>query len=150
FVSLRIRLRQRRTVLPLRARVMGIYSGFSQASPPIALMYLRANLPPATIGSRRWRLRLPVLGLFRCFLPAWLRLSLPVAVTRKRFFDALCVFILGIVAPVPLSTRRGKWPLRFASWERKEPLAAGQGLLWSAAARPRTPRFEYCSKSGRR
>src|SRR4051812_50977 len=51
--------------------------------------------------ARRWRLRLPVLWLLRCFLPAWLRFSLPVALTRKRFLAPLCVFILGIVITIP-------------------------------------------------
>src|SRR5262249_4776734 len=82
-------------------------------------MYLRANLLGINTDPRRWRLRLPVLGLLRCFLPACLRLSLPVAVTRKRFFDALCVFILGMVAPGFLVSRRGGRPPRFASIKKK-------------------------------
>ena len=69
----------------------------------------------STTLARSWRLRLPVLWLFKCFLPAWLRFSLPVAVTRKRFFDALWVFILGMVAPFQSPARaaaekeRGPW-----------------------------------------
>src|SRR5262249_31667374 len=56
-----------------------------QFSPPRCLTYLRAILLPVTNGLRSWDLRLAVLGLFRCFLPAWARFSLPEAVTRKRF-----------------------------------------------------------------
>src|SRR5207248_1321024 len=64
---------------------------------PINLAYRLANAGVATVGLRSCRLRLPVLWLFRCFLPAWLRLSLPLAVTLKRLRDALWVFIFGMV-----------------------------------------------------
>src|SRR5207253_1151274 len=80
--------------------------------PPIRRMYFLASLPVSMPGSRRWRLRLPVLWLFRCFLPALCRFSLPVAVTRKRLRDALWVFIFGMVTPSetkgPLESARGR------------------------------------------
>src|SRR5215510_11345246 len=63
---------------------------------PIMAMYFLANAGVATVGWRSCRLRLPVLWLFRCFLPAWLRLSLPVPVILNRFLDALCVFCFGM------------------------------------------------------
>src|SRR5580765_7872486 len=63
---------------------------------PIILTYLLASRPTSTLLARRWRLRLPVLWLFRCFLPAWLRFSLPLELTRKRFRAPLCVFVFGI------------------------------------------------------
>src|SRR5262249_43260758 len=103
-----MRLRPRRTVLPLRARVIGgtLLNGgwrFAKrkpyASPPITLMYFFDSLAASMTTPRRWRLRLPVLWLSKCFLPAWRRFSLPSAVTRKRFFEALWVFILGMFAP---------------------------------------------------
>src|SRR5439155_4816161 len=107
-VSLRVRLRLRRTVLPLRARTMtpaapsprpaGRYTS------PMILTYLLGSLPVSTCPARRWRFRLPDLGLFRCFLPALLRASLPLAVTRKRLRAPLWVFIFGIV--VSLSDRQ--------------------------------------------
>src|SRR5262245_291363 len=59
--------------------------------------YFLDNSLSWTTSSRRWRLRLPVLWLSRCFLPARWRLSLPEAVTRKRLREALWVFILGMV-----------------------------------------------------
>src|SRR4051794_37673547 len=62
----------------------------------MALMYVWLNLPPSTSGLRSRLLRLAALWLFKCFLPACDRFSRPVAVTRKRFFEALCVFILGM------------------------------------------------------
>src|SRR5687768_232389 len=64
-------------------------------------MYLRAMACPSTMVWRRPRLRLPVLWLFRWRLPAWARLILPPADTRKRFLDALWVFIFGMTAPQP-------------------------------------------------
>src|SRR5262245_16136500 len=63
---------------------------------PTCAAYFAATSPVSKSLARRWRLRLPVLWLFRCFLPAWLRLSLPLAVTRKRFREALCDFCFGM------------------------------------------------------
>src|SRR5947199_9075904 len=68
----------------------------------MATMYFRAIRPISTTGARRCRFRLPGLWLLRCFLPAWLRLSLPVPVTVKRLRDPLCVFILGMVDLYPV------------------------------------------------
>src|SRR5207245_6282726 len=99
-VSLRIRLRLRRTVLPLRARTIGHQSPSAQTS-PIILTYLLGSRPTWTGLARKWRLRLPLLGLFRCFLPAWLRFNLPFAVTLNRLRELLCVLVLGMV-PYPL------------------------------------------------
>src|SRR5262245_51459639 len=81
-------------------------------------MYLLATRPTSTTFLRSWRLRLPVLWLFKCFLPAWLRTSLPLAVTRKRFLEALCVFILGMAVPQLHQPRTGVrgW------WESNRPL----------------------------
>src|SRR5207244_9876129 len=62
-------------------------------------LYFLARASDRVIGSRKWRLRLPLLGLFKCFLPAWRRFSLPVPVMRKRFLAPLCVFILGMANP---------------------------------------------------
>src|SRR5262245_1384705 len=73
------------------------------------LMYLAATRPTSTTGRRSWRLRLALLGLLRCFLPACDRFSLPWAVTRKRFLEALCVFILGMVVS-PNSTDQPRAP----------------------------------------
>ena len=73
-------------ILPVDSR--DIQEG-NRRSLTLSPFHLRANLLPLTTSSRKWRLRLPVLWLFRCFLPAWTRLSKPDAVTRKRFFDAL-------------------------------------------------------------
>src|SRR6266849_1957893 len=67
-------------------------------------MYFLLILPASMIVPRRWRLRLPVLWLSKCFLPACRRLSLPEAVTRNLFFDPLWVFIFGMV--VSPKTRR--------------------------------------------
>src|SRR5438445_12417100 len=64
------------------------------------LTYLLGSLPVSTWPARRWRFRLPDLGLFRCFLPALLRASLPLAVTRKRLRAPLWVFTFGIVVPL--------------------------------------------------
>lgn len=61
-------------------------------------IYLAATMPVSMTGDRKCRLRFPDLGLFKCFLPAWERLSLPLAVTLNRFRDALWVFILGMIA----------------------------------------------------
>jgi hypothetical protein len=66
------------------------------------LMYLDANLSVSVIGRRKWRLRLAVLGLFKCFLPACLRFIFPLAVTRKRFLAPLCVFNFGMTNPDPM------------------------------------------------
>jgi hypothetical protein len=71
----------------------------AQAFPPMMLIYFRASLPPSMTTRHSFRLRLLVLWLFKCFLPACVRLSRPVAVTRKRFFEALCVFCFGTMAP---------------------------------------------------
>src|SRR5258708_33537094 len=107
-------------------------------------MYLDGNFPVSTSGARRWRLRLPVLGLLRCVLPAWLRLSLPVAVTRKRFFDALWVFILGTVAPTfPMLPETGRPWLWFAVTKRKEPLASAKGPRVSVSRTPTRIRALY-------
>src|SRR5579884_2106661 len=65
------------------------------------LTYFAASRPPSMTVPRRCRLRLPVLWLSRCFLPAWRRFSLPVPVTRKRFFEPLWVFILGMARSLP-------------------------------------------------
>src|SRR5947209_17774862 len=70
------------------------------------LTYFFSSRLVSTSLARRCRLRLPVLWLFRCFLPAWLRLSLPEAVTRKRFLEPLCVFILGMVPTLSTFPRR--------------------------------------------
>src|SRR5258708_3967098 len=89
-------------------------------------MYLLARRPPSTILARNWRLRLPVLWLLRCFLPAWLRLSRPEAVTRKRFLDALWVFILGMAGP------RGQQDRRAARREMEPgPLVVARGPVVS-------------------
>src|SRR3712207_4074445 len=66
-------------------------------------MYFCAVAPVSATRPRSWRLRLPLLWLLRCFLPAWLRFSLPLADTRNRFLEALWLFCLGMVqssAPV--------------------------------------------------
>src|SRR5262245_12614698 len=55
-----------------------------------------ANLSVTVTGRRRRCLRSPGLWLFRCFLPALFRFSLPLAVTRKRFLELLWVFNFGI------------------------------------------------------
>src|SRR5258707_3125579 len=65
----------------------------------MAATYLRASLPPSMTGVRRWRLRLPVLPLFKWRLQLLWRFNLPDAVILKRFFDPLCVFILGMARP---------------------------------------------------
>src|SRR5260370_36298349 len=69
----------------------------SHDAPPMLLTYFLPSRPVSMTLPRRWRLRLPDLWLSRCFLPAWRRFNLPEAVTRKRFFDPLCVLIFGIV-----------------------------------------------------
>src|SRR5919202_3434482 len=63
------------------------------------VLYFWANFPVSATGARSLRLRLPLLWASRCRLLAWCRLSLPEAVTRKRFLDPLWVFILGMTAP---------------------------------------------------
>src|SRR5262249_30696488 len=82
-----------------------------------------------------------VLGLLRCFLPAWLRFSLPEAVTRKRFFEALWVFIFGMAAPSgsrekrtgPLAAARG--PAKVVSVRRLSELVycRGNAPVWVGA-----------------
>src|SRR5437667_9904209 len=59
-------------------------------------MYFLIRFLLSITASRKCRLRLPVLWLSRCFLPACRRFNLPVAVTRKRFLLALWVFISGM------------------------------------------------------
>ena len=51
--------------------------------PKIFLTYFLATRPTSAILARSWRLRFFVFGLFRCFLPAWLRFSRPVADDAK-------------------------------------------------------------------
>src|SRR5438105_1493812 len=68
-------------------------------------MYFLDNLLVSTTTSRSWRLRLPVLWLSKCFLPACRLFSFPVAVTRNRFLEALCVFILGMALPLVRGSR---------------------------------------------
>src|SRR5262249_60822543 len=70
---------------------------------PIATMYFLASRVVWIRAGRSWRFRLPVLWLSRCFLPAWRRLSLPLAVALKRLREPLCVFIFGIGHPAALS-----------------------------------------------
>src|SRR5262245_16265224 len=69
---------------------------YGRSQPPMTLIYFLAISPVSMTEWRSCRLRLPVLWLFRCFLPAWLRLSLPVPVILNRFLDALCVFCFGM------------------------------------------------------
>src|ERR1700687_5690461 len=94
----------------------------------MAATYFLANLEPLTTSARRWRLRVPVFGLFKWRLPACLRLSFPEAVTRKRFLEPLWVFIFGIdlylaERLIPshsiLRKKQKPWPL--------SPYCAGQG-----------------------
>src|SRR5262245_40846330 len=63
----------------------------------MASTYLLATRPVSTSFLRKCLLRFEVLGELRCFLPAWGRFSLPLALTRKRLTEPLCVFILGMV-----------------------------------------------------
>src|SRR6478609_7731288 len=68
---------------------------------------LRAFLasPLATILSpSRRRVRVLDLCSFRCILPAWRCITLPVPVIRNRFLAPECVFIFGML------------PLTFSSW----------------------------------
>src|SRR5262249_28099626 len=77
----------------------------------MTLTYFFSSRLVSTILPRRCRLRLPVLWLFRCFLPAWLRLSLPVSVSRKRYLAALWVWAFGMGTlgpPAPRGTPDGK------------------------------------------
>src|SRR5256885_2875071 len=88
--------------------------------------YFLDSLLSWTTSSRRWRLRLPVLWLSRCFLPAWWRLSFPEAVTRKRLRDALWVFILGMVTPwVPAGAASFGSPARGSKTKRAPGLDQG-------------------------
>src|SRR5262249_12402514 len=74
--------------------------------------------PVSMTVPRRWRLRLPVLWLSRCFLPAWRRFSLPLAVTRKRFLAPLWVFIFGMFqsfqSAFTLASKRKRAPGKYA------------------------------------
>ncbi len=65
----------------------------------MARMYFAAVRPTSVTVRRSWRLRFPVLWLFKCFLPHWVRLSFPVPVTLNRFLEALWVFIFGMTRP---------------------------------------------------
>src|SRR5262249_56616080 len=62
-------------------------------------MYFLAMTPVSTAWPRNCRLRLPVLPLLRWRLPARARLTLPLAVTLKRFLALLLVFIFGMALP---------------------------------------------------
>src|SRR5207248_10261124 len=77
-------------------RIYGIYVSTSLESPfSIVVVPRRSRLPGFDLLISRWRL-----------LPQ-LRLTLPVAVTPKRFFAPLLVFILGIFRPCSRLRRQG-------------------------------------------
>src|SRR5262249_62341747 len=100
-VSLRRRARFRSTVLPLLARVIVAFPDQMRPRAYLLFMcstYLLAIVLVSTMVPRRLRLRLVDLWLLRWRLLAMARLSLPVAVTRNRFLDALWLFILGMAA----------------------------------------------------
>src|SRR5947207_3367036 len=74
----------------------------------MATMYFCATTPSSAMRPRNWRFRLDALGLLRCFLPAWARISFPLAETRNRLREPLCVFIFGMApSPQPPPRRRG-------------------------------------------
>src|SRR5436190_15688498 len=83
--------------MPRPVQRVGLPAPNAYPWPSSILTYFLPSLPPWITCERKWRLRLPLFGLFRCFLPACLRLSLPLAVTRKRFLEPLWVFILGML-----------------------------------------------------
>src|SRR5437763_6138732 len=90
-------------------------------APPIMRTYFLATRPLSVMVVRSCRLRLPVLGLFKCFLPLCFRLSLPVADTLERVRMLLCVFILGMVVTVPSVRGLRQEKVRRAEQKRKGP-----------------------------
>src|SRR5205085_7034619 len=98
------------------------------AWPPSILTYFLANLVVARTPPRSCRLRLPLLWLFRCFLPACVRRSLPLADTRKRLREALCDFCLGM-GPLFVKREYHRDPARGRQRRGRKKVAGERGAL---------------------
>src|SRR5688572_5793251 len=85
-------------VLPLRARTMTqLLRTFLRYASPRERRYFLVIEFGRISGRRSWRLRLDVRPARRWRLFDWLRLILPVPVTRNRFLTLLLVLAFGIV-----------------------------------------------------